>query len=427
MEVALYLKRPEAKTETSIFARISYEGNRLKYYLPEKIHPTFWNKKTHRAKETQKFREYPEFNARLDKIEADIKTAYRKFINDSDVIPLPETFKAILDKEVRKREQSTKSAVTFFSFFGEFIKRCEAGTRMNLKTKTPTVRNSFKGYTTTLNHIKQFQEGYNRKIDFDTIDLDFYNDYIKFVTQKLKLSHNTIGDHIKRIKTLMHEATEMGYNKNMAFKSRYFSKLNEDTDSIYLDEKEIHDIEKLDLSHNPRLDVIRDFFLIGCYTGLRFSDYSVLRADQIRNGFIETTQLKTGGKVTIPVHSKVEGIIKKYNGTLPVSRSNQKTNDYLKEIGEKVPSLQKTFTKTYTKGGVKVTKTTPKCECITTHTARRSFATNQYLKGVPAITIMAITGHKTEKAFLRYIKLSSNEHAKIMQAHWDKDEQLKAV
>ena len=105
---------------------------------------------------------------------------------------------------------------------------------------------------------------------------------------------------------------------------------------------------------------------------------------------------------------------------MPPAISNQKTNEYLKEIGEQIKSLKVVVSKTLTKGGLKVTTNYKKWELLTTHSGRRSFATNEYLNGTPSITIMAITGHKTEKAFLRYIKLTPNEHAKLLKLHWEK-------
>ena len=112
---------------------------------------------------------------------------------------------------------------------------------------------------------------------------------------------------------------------------------------------------------------------------------------------------------------------------LPESISNQKTNQYLKELGKRVKCLQTPFAKTITKGGLSVTHNLAKWELLSTHTGRRSFSTNEYLAGTPTVTIMAITGHKTEKAFLRYIKLSKNEHAKLLKLHWEKRNELKAV
>ena len=78
--------------------------------------------------------------------------------------------------------------------------------------------------------------------------------------------------------------------------------------------------------------------------------------------------------------------------------------------------------KEITKAGKKVTLHLEKWEMISSHTARRSFATNEYLNGTPSITIMAITGHKTEKAFLKYIKVRPKEHAEKMKSLWERRE-----
>src|ERR1019366_6327808 len=126
-----------------------------------------------------------------------------------------------------------------------------------------------------------------------------------YLTNRPTLSSNTIGDHIKRIKTVLNEATEKGINKNLAFRSRYFAKPSEAAESIYLTETEIVELEELDLTRDPKLERVRDLFLIGCYTGLRYSDCSILEPEHIKGGFIEISQIKTGGKIVIPIHDKV--------------------------------------------------------------------------------------------------------------------------
>ena len=183
----------------------------------------------------------------------------------------------------------------------------------------------------------------------------------------------------------------------------------------------------MNLSDNKRLETVRDLFLIGCYTGLRYSNYSTLKPEQIKDGYIRIIQAKTGDPVVVPIHSIVEKIISKYNGKLPSSLTNQKTNECLKDLGKKVHSLNEMVSITFTKGGQKVIENCMKWELLTSHTARRSFATNQYLAGVPTLTIMSVTGHQTEKSFMRYIKLTSSEHANLLKLHWDERNKLKVV
>ena len=427
MEISFYLKRPKAANETAIFARISYDGFQTKYYLPEKIHPKNWSKETQRAKQTDKFKEYPEFNQRLQNIISDIGNVYRSFVNDKGEIPNPETLKELLDKEIKKKVSERDKLKSFFGFFANLIKQSIAGVRMHPKTGKPINKNTIKTYVTTYKHLTEFQKTRKKVIEFKNIDLDFYTDYTEYLIKKVKLSTNSIGKHIQIIKLVLNDATERGVNTNLSFKSKRFVTVREKSDSIYLKENEIKEIETLDLSNDTKLERVRDLFLIGCNTGLRYSDYSILKPEQIKDGFIETTQIKTGEPVVIPIHPTVKRIIEKYNGVLPLSISNQKTNDYLKDLGKKVPSLQNKFSKTMTKGGLTITENFEKWQLLCTHTARRSFATNEYLAGTPTITIMAITGHKTEKAFLRYIKLTPNEHAKLLKLQWQKRFALKAV
>jgi integrase len=275
-------------------------------------------------------------------------------------MPLPETLKQLLDVEIRKTQPVKQKQITLFEYIEKFIERSKEGTRMNIKTKKPTVKGTNKGFTTTYHRLKDFQAVYKRPIDFDTIDIEFYNEFVKYLMHDLKFRYSTIGDNIKRLKTILNEATERGINKNFAFKSKYFSRVNEETDTIYLTEIELKEIEDLDLSENIRLEKVRDLFLVSCKTGLRYSDYSILKADQIKNGFIQTTQLKTRGTVIIPVHDTVKRILNKYGGALPKANSNQKMNEYVKEIGEMIPSLHTPFSQTYSKAGSKVTVTNPK-------------------------------------------------------------------
>jgi len=91
-------------------------------------------------------------------------------------------------------------------------------------------------------------------------------------------------------------------------------------------------------------------------------------------------------------------------------------NRYLKELGE-VAGIDEPVIITRTQGGEKVSETKRKFELISTHTARRSFATNAYKAGVPSLAIMTITGHKTEEAFMRYIQVSKEENAVLMAKH----------
>ena len=427
MKISFYLKRPKSEIETVIFARICYEGYKVKYYTTEKIKPKHWNTRTQSAKQSQSFIEYPEFNQRLKNIDSHINNVYRKYQNDnSNEIPTPNTLKTLLDKEFKKvvNELTKKS---FIDFFEDINKQMINGGRVQIKTGKPYNKNTIKVYTNTLNKVKEFQKTKRRIIDFNTIDIEFYGDFVEYLSKRLKLANNTIGKYIKTIKTILNEAKERGININPQSMSKKFSTISEESESIFLTETELIEFEKVDLSENETLDNVRDLFLIGCRTGLRFSDWNKITSNQIKNGILEIKVTKGEKFIAIPIHQTVSNIFKKYNGVLPKPISNQKTNFYIKEIGKQIKCLGGKTTKTITKGGMRITTNYEKWELITCHTARRTFATLEYLAKTPTITIMAITGHKTEKSFLKYIKLNNTEHAQHLQQIWIERNKLIAV
>ena len=230
-----------------------------------------------------------------------------------------------------------------------------------------------------------------------------------------------MGKHIKTLKTFLQSATESGLNNNIKFQSKGFKTITSDSDNIALSENELSAISNLDLFYNEKLDKVRDLFLIGANTGLRFSDFSIITPDNIRkvkNGYnLDIIQTKGKGRVIIPLNDTVLSILHKYNNQLPKAISNQKFNDYIKEVAQLVDVLHEPFTQIKTRGGIQSEVTSPKWDLVSSHTARRSFATNQYRKGVPSKSIMAITGHQKEESFLKYLKISDTEHAEIMRKH----------
>jgi len=426
MKVRFYLKRPASKTETVIFALLNYDSNTLKIYTEETILPKHWNKKTQTARNTPTFPEHPEFNERLNQIRSLI---HRVFLNYRNENANRAPSSAVLKPLVENVLKGGASRMTFLSYFDDFVTRSSSGQRMNPRSQKPVSASSAKPYRTTYNLLAEFARKWKKKLDFDTIDLEFHKDFTTWLQEAPRIqSSNTIGGHIQRIKAVLAEATERTINTNAGYKSKYFIKQTEEADTIYLKQEEIKAIQKLDLSKRPRLESVRDLFLIACYTGLRFSDFSVLKSDHITDGFIKIRQQKTDKPVVIPVHTVVSEIMNKYNGQIPAAPTNQELNRCVKDVCKEVELLKEPVFKSITKGGAKVSTACQKWELVSTHTARRSFATNEYLAGTPTITIMAITGHKTEKSFLKYIRVTPDEHAKKIKELWMQRENiLKAV
>ena len=401
-EVNFFLKKPKSKEETLIYLFLSYNNQRLKYSTGEKIKPDFWDSENQKVKGTKKFPEFPEFNSRLKALETKAFDAYRKVLNDGF-----EPSNALIKKELDKTARFSESKkVDFFTFIKNYIN----------ESKSLKASGTIKAYNTTQTRLEDYCKSKNKTLQFEDIDLEFYNSFVTYLTKE-NYSQNTIGKHIKILKTFLNEATERGINKTVDFKRRKFKRLTEDTDKIYLSEKELEAINNLDLSKDKQLESIRDLFIIGCYTGLRFSDFSQLKTENIIDGDkIKIRTSKTDEVVVIPLHRFVRGILCRNKNRIPKAMSNPKMNFYVKHIGD-LAKIKNMVEISITKGGKLDKKIVPKFKLICTHTARRSFATNSFLAGIPSIAIMKITGHQTEKSFLRYIRISQEENANKLLDH----------
>lgn len=401
-QATFVLKEPTSKEETLVYLLFRFNGTKLKFSTGQKIKPKFWNPESQRAREIKTF-DYGEFNGILNNLSSIAGDEYRRLINDQKT-PTPDLLKVPLNIFLQKGDSNShqKDLISFADYIVESTDRSHS-TKKQLKQ---AIRN-----------LREFKFFSKRSLHFDSIDLDFYDEFVEFLIKK-NYGKNTIGTLIKNVKVFMNEAVDRKLTQNLQFKNRRFKTVEEPTENIYLPEKELKRLLALDLTGVQRLDRTRDLFLIGCYTGLRFSDLSELRKANItKDGNVARVKtIKTGEVVMIPLKTQVKAILAKYEGVPPPAYSNQKMNDYLKELGAKA-EIDEEVLITATKGGVRSSETFKKWQLITTHTARRSFATNAYLMGVPTISIMKITGHKTEKSFLKYIKISQEDNANKLINH----------
>jgi integrase len=272
----------------------------------------------------------------------------------------------------------------------------------------------------TLSIIKKYLEERNLKtLYFDDINRTFYNDFVSYLNQK-EYTKNYVGTVIQKVKTVMGYALDEGKHSNLEFKKSYFSKISEVINHPYLEIEELKRIEQLVLPSNE-ISNARDIFLITCYTGLRIGDMlsfikNPIFVNQNDKQFIRVTQSKTSNPVFIPLNHVIRNIINRNNGQLPKYLNSHKINSHLKSICKKA-KIDSNYQYSRTEGGKKVIYEEPKYKFITTHTARRSFCTNAYNQGMLIQDIMAISGHKTERVFLNYIKVDLLQNASRISQH----------
>lgn len=393
------LKDPSSKEDTLIFLIFRYNGVRFKYSTGEKVKPKEWN--ANKMEVRASYMGSADKNARLQKIKSELNKIYTKYYTEGK-FPTNKILSDELDKALQK---DILSEVSFFKALDEFIET------------SPNSKGTIKKYISLRNHLLCYSKKKNTVIDFHTIDLEFYERFVKFFLDQGKLN-NTIGKYISTLKAFLNWATEKGYNKFLIF--RKFKNISEDIDIVYLEEEELNRIVDLDIAHIPRLGKVKDLFCLGCFTGLRYSDVVKIRPDDIRDDYLMVNTVKTKEILKIPLLSKPKEILQKYlkddDFIKPIS--NQKMNQYLKEIC-KLAKIDAPVSMTKYSGKKRIEVSEPKYNLISTHTARRTFITLSLEKGMRPEVVMKISGHKDYRTFKKYIKLVDKVVKNEMFDKWE--------
>lgn len=238
-------------------------------------------------------------------------------------------------------------------------------------------------------------------LTFDQIDRKWRADFMKQMSSnKANYTHAVL----KKFKECMQAAYLDGVHKNQYHLSSGFLPPTEKVDTRYLSMDQINTIYDM----MPQMqDVYKNaaiIFLIGCLSGQRHQTYRLINKDMILmtagTRMISMLTEKNNQRVSIPVSDKLESLLNmKYHDI-----SQQKLNVYIKEV------CRMACVDFY--------------KDISSHTARRSFATNAILAGIDMSLIMKITGHTTESQFRKYVRLDdilaaskSAGQIRLMQDH----------
>jgi len=265
-----------------------------------------------------------------------------------------------------------------------------------------------KNYATLIYHLDGFSAEFDADIFTNSIGEEFLDDFVLYLEGK-DLRQNYIVNLLSLVKSMASKAAKYGYAVDPGFDDVEI-KL-EPSFSIFLSMNKITRIYYY-RGLSKKQERIRDLFVVGCLTALRFSDYSTLSENDFTKDFIVKVTKKTKTKVTIPLHDYVREILAKYNGNMYFGLSIQYFNRAIKEICQQIGFTEE-IRYSFTKGGKLVYETKQEWELISSHTARRSAATNMYqTTRMATYEIMQITGHTTEKSFFRYIRTSDSDKAK---------------
>lgn len=386
--------------KNQVYLHFTFSGKRVRIYTKENITPTLWDANKQRAKETTRNPNYGSTNANLNAIENKIKEVFENFINHYERQPSTKELREIFRKEYFEKipQFTSKEPKSLLEVFEEYIET---------KKIENTPRTAEK-YIQARNNLIEFGQLKREQIQFENITNDFRIKLIKFFKEDKKFAQSTIYRKMNFIKTILNYALANNYIDKLDINLSNWSTRDGKGKHIALSEQELEEIEELDLSNDNRLEHVRDRFLIGCYTGMRFSDFMRLNKNHIQDGkYIIISQKKTEDNITIPFFEEVKSIFEKYDYNLPRPISMQRFNKYIKEVAKLCPSLRRLQE-------FNGEKPIPRNELISSHTARRTFVTLNASRGIDLETLTYATGHTTVKSLKNYLKLDNKQKADII-------------
>ena len=374
-----------------VYAIYTHKGKTLKISANVKVMDRYWDLDHVKKSDPHHKVKNEAISARMSLL----KTAMLKVELDG----LEPTVDLVRKEYIRSYKKSDQvPEKTFIDHFYEYL-----DSKRSTRSKT-TVSN----INQTIDVLVSFQEDKGVKMSVDTLDKGIFNRLINYYLDDMDYKDSTVDKHLRVIKAFLKWAyPEFNYGF-MKYKMR------RDETIIHLTEEELMKLISADLSGT--LERVRDLFVFGCLTGMRYSDLKNYNKSWIQEGVIQYTQKKTGGIAMPPLFNEAIRILEKYEYELPVM-SNPKFNFYLKNLFRDLELNRNISIVTYA-GEEKVFTNIPLSDLVTTHTARKTFITLALSKGIAIQDVMKMSGHNDYRGMRPYISISK-KHIQDASKKWD--------
>ena len=394
--------------------RVIYCHKRIEFTTGYRIDVAKWDEDKQRVKNgcTNKHKQTAaEINSDLLKYYADVQDIFKEF-EVIDIIPTPEQLKTAFNnrqrKDVAQEPEPEIPVISFMDKFDEFVREC--GVQNNWTDST------YEKFAATKKHLQDF----DKELTFETLNENKLTEYVNYLRDTKNLRNSTIGKQMGFLKWFLRWAKKKDYNTNNAFETFKPKLKTTQKKVIFLTWAELTKLREYNIHETKKyLDRVRDVFLFQCFTGLRYSDVFNLKRSDIKENRIEITTVKTADSLIIELNNHSKAILNKYKDihfehdkVLPVI-TNQKMNDYLKELAE-LAEINEPVREVYYKGNQRIDETMPKYALLGTHAGRRTFICNALSLGIPAQVVMKWTGHSDYKAMKPYIDIADEIKANAM-------------
>lgn len=395
--------------------RVIFLNNRVDFFTGYRIDLAKWDNNMQKVKNgcTNKLKQSAsDINSDLQKYYTQIQDIFKIF-ETKNIIPTAELLKKEFIELNKSNSSDSKQSLKndFKIAFEEFNK--ENG-RQNNWTKS-----TFQKFESVKVHLSDFKSD----LTFDYFDETGLNNYLLFLRDTKKMRNSTIIKQLGFLKWFLRWAFEKGYNHSIVFE-KFKPKIKiVPKKVIFLTPDELKSLREFIIPEQKQyLERVRDVFIFCCYSSLRYSDAYNLKRSNIKNDHIEVTTVKTADSLFIDLNDYSRAILEKYKDVhfeedraLPVI-SNQKMNDYIKELAE-LAKINEPIHETYYVGAKRIETVTPKYELLSTHAGRRTFICYALSIGIPIQIIMKWTGHSSYASMKPYIdvinELKANEMKKF--------------
>ena len=389
------LDREKDNPTAKLRYRIKWDGNIVAFNLGYRVEIQKWSTETQRCKANtthgNKKVSASVINRKIQLFESACEKTFQKYEID-DLIPNQDQFREWFNVEIgRTPKEELKSEKNFFEIYDMFVNEESINSQWNFRTLQK------------MKTQKKVLEEFDHDISFEKFNEQYLSNYQRYLEGK-NHKNSTISKELAALKWFLKWAMKKGYTKSGEFEKFKPKIKNVQKKIIFLNKSELKRFTEYKIpTDKSYLEKIRDVFLFQCFTGLRYSDVFNLKRSDVKDGYLEITTLKTADNLIIELNSYSRKLLNKYidvefehNKALPVI-SNQKMNDYLKELAE-LAEIDELVTQTYFKGNERIEEVLPKYSLMSTHAGRRTFVCNALSLGIPPQVVMKWTGHSDYKA-----------------------------
>ena len=397
--------------------RVNFASQRIEFTTGYRIDVAKWDGDKQRVKNgcTNKLKQSAsEINATLLGYYTELQEIFKRF-EVAEIMPSPAEVKEAFNNRHGQNEKTELASAdtsnvpsNFYEAFDDFVRVCG---RQNDWTHS-----TFEKFAAVKNHLKNFRS----ELSFEFFNEEGLTEYVQYLREVREMRNSTIGKQLSFLKWFLRWSFKQGMHSNNAYDT--FKPKLKDTQKkiIFLTWEELNRLREFKIPPTKQaLERVRDVFLFQCFTGLRYSDVFNLRRSDIKGDHIEVTTVKTSDSLIIELNDHSRAILEKYKDiefendkALPVI-TNQKMNDYLKELAE-LAEINEPVRQTYYKGNERIDEVTPKYALLGTHAGRRTFICNALALGIPPQVVMKWTGHSDYKAMKPYIDIADDIKANAM-------------